>query len=1032
MEDNHDDHSHSHDEEKLTATDSDHSHEEEELTTIDSDHSHEEEDLTTIDINAVSSETEEDAEEETTDSHSGHNHSHSEEETTDSSLQDSFIVPTFTEFDRYNPDASYNKAPSYEFPDNIGLPLTRNFNFEDFVKSVSGDNPLGLENGEDLAFYAGLPQLDSEGSYQWDSFPAGEAQQFLTTSVDVEIINNYPPLSGDDDTPVTLDAISTSELERPLTISTTVTPWNSGPIPHIHWAEDEWFIILQGEIDSWVMSPTEDAYDLYEFPTEDDIPPDYEGPALTADKIETFNYAHLTPGQAVFLPRGYGHAYRNASPNGEPLVFLTIWSRDIENGYPAGGIEEFFTLSQPRIGRFYDTSEDAASYGNLYNKTLGSEDATSNQQRFVDYKNTFPDYYVAMSGNFGNFLDEGGNWNPAISKDYDAVPLAPPDAWNPDLPEPWNVSPGDPGADDYFPAPSPNAPSDSVNFATPFDPQVIKRIYITLDNQAQSEQLEQILATYTTDTEEIEGNFYSTPYQDPNNPLKYFVIEKWNEYSEIDGFIATDTYTNFLSQVDAIGTTSVEIDTIQPDKAASGDVSDITVVGIFQAKSGTRNQMIEILTELQANTVEESGAITFEFYENPLQADEWILFQKYIDGEATTFHFSQSYFKEFDSIFGNLLVGNGVADGNAVFYVTDEPSSNFYVLQKQGLNVLTQLFQSAPQLQISLETDNNGILDVVNGAGTGGIGIVLSLSTDSYAEVPVEYGIFTVDDVSGSIDGVSPNDPGYLDKVRSISSNLFSTNVNNAEGITISRDIFVETSKHYAFYQITNGSIEDSNPNIQYSFANNNFFTSSGDSSLTATFANGLGISAQLSGPTKGLNAIIADRQTEGEVIVDTSTLVNKDLTVEIQISRNADYTSVQLGFYEVQDVSGSILDPLTGTSIAPSNSDYSATILSDGFEKISFDLSEMGEKLANTKLNSEFAGGKLYAPFIVVDDLERDESIAYYGYAEANHDSTRHIISLGNNKFGIEDIYEGGDMDFNDIVLSLNFNFSEPPYAIA
>jgi hypothetical protein len=133
-----------------------------------------------------------------------------------------------------------------------------------------------------------------------------------------------------------------------------------------------------------------------------------------------------------------------------------------------------------------------------------------------------------------------------------------------------------------------------------------------------------------------------------------------------------------------------------------------------------------------------------------------------------------------------------------------------------------------------------------------------------------------------------------------------------------------------------------------------------------------------------------------------------------------------------VQDVSGSILDPLTGTSIAPSNSDYSATILSDGFEKISFDLSEMGEKLANTKLNSEFAGGKLYAPFIVVDDLERDESIAYYGYAEANHDSTRHIISLGNNKFGIEDIYEGGDMDFNDIVLSLNFNFSEPPYAIA
>ena len=105
-------------------------------------------------------------------------------------------------------------------------------------------------------------------------------------------------------TPVVLDAQSSSDTDRPFTISLTVTPYNAGPIPHIHWAEDEWFIILQGEIDSWIGDPSEDAYELYEFPAgSEPLSSNYKGQILTADNIDTFYYNHMTEGQAVYLPR---------------------------------------------------------------------------------------------------------------------------------------------------------------------------------------------------------------------------------------------------------------------------------------------------------------------------------------------------------------------------------------------------------------------------------------------------------------------------------------------------------------------------------------------------------------------------------------------------------------------------------------------------------------------------------------------------------------------------------------------------------
>ena len=47
----------------------------------------------------------------------------------------------------------------------------------------------------------------------------------------------------------------------------------------------------------------------------------------------------------------------------------------------------------------------------------------------------------------------------------------------------------------------------------------------------------------------------------------------------------------------------------------------------------------------------------------------------------------------------------------------------------------------------------------------------------------------------------------------------------------------------------------------------------------------------------------------------------------------------------------------------------------------------------------------------------------AYFNYLGANPDKVDHFRLLGSNSFGVEDLYGGGDRDFNDIVVNFTAN---------
>ncbi len=75
------------------------------------------------------------------------------------------------------------------------------------------------------------------------------------------------------------------------------------------------------------------------------------------------------------------------------------------------------------------------------------------------------------------------------------------------------------------------------------------------------------------------------------------------------------------------------------------------------------------------------------------------------------------------------------------------------------------------------------------------------------------------------------------------------------------------------------------------------------------------------------------------------------------------------------------------------------------------------------------FQHGSIYAPFIIsngsIDDLldsnPNNNPEIYFPFLGANSDKKDHVRILGNNIFGFEDLPNGGDNDFNDIIVRMS-----------
>ena len=168
----------------------------------------------------------------------------------------------------------------------------------------------------------------------------------------------------------------------------------------------------------------------------------------------------------------------------------------------------------------------------------------------------------------------------------------------------------------------------------------------------------------------------------------------------------------------------------------------------------------------------------------------------------------------------------------------------------------------------------------------------------------------------------------------------------------------------------------------------------------------------------------VPDTDAEGSMTVNNDTLIDlRDMdtqSVNFTVSRKA-YFENTVGFYEVANTDGDVVDPMSGETIAVGDSGYLEAAIAN-----SVNITLTAANGYSAEFSSELAGDTIYAPYLVVDgtvaELEDADSsndpTVYFTYLGANADSSEHIRSLESNTLGFEDLPNGGDMDFNDLIV--------------
>jgi len=151
------------------------------------------------------------------------------------------------------------------------------------------------------------------------------------------------------------------------------------------------------------------------------------------------------------------------------------------------------------------------------------------------------------------------------------------------------------------------------------------------------------------------------------------------------------------------------------------------------------------------------------------------------------------------------------------------------------------------------------------------------------------------------------------------------------------------------------------------------------------------------------------------------------DLTFSNVVSETAVYNNT-VGFYVVQDQAGSVVDSLTGNLLKPGDNGYINAALQQRLTNI--------ELNRNTgSLTTQVNGGILLAPYIIAngttdeffaknptnDNYAGQLPNAYVYAAGANPDQFNHLVQSSCNAFAFEDLWYGGDNDFNDMKFQVS-----------
>ncbi|MDB9438435.1 DUF4114 domain-containing protein [Dolichospermum lemmermannii CS-548] len=303
-----------------------------------------------------------------------------------------------------------------------------------------------------------------------------------------------------------------------------------------------------------------------------------------------------------------------------------------------------------------------------------------------------------------------------------------------------------------------------------------------------------------------------------------------------------------------------------------------------------------------------------------------------------------------------------------------------------------------------------------------------------------EIGVFTVDDASGKVDGIAPDEAGYAEKALAKGQVVFSTLTNLPAGFdptSLDRLLRFNSNDNLRFYLVKDGSTDSvlsnntSIGNVLFANPANLKITDLGSDQYSLDWEDGSGnpsgfedfpLTIQASDRATALGTSLQNKP-QGESL-DLRGITGA-VTASFTVNREASYNNF-IGFYRVVDENGGIDTNGDGTAdILPGQNGYVQAAINGRVSDISLAVNNGG----TANFNNTLQGGSIYVPFLVVngtpdallDSNPNNNPDIYFTFLGANSDGVDHVRMLGDNTFGFEDLRGGGDKDFNDVIVKVN-----------
>ncbi|MTJ53228.1 DUF4114 domain-containing protein [Anabaena sp. UHCC 0253] len=389
-------------------------------------------------------------------------------------------------------------------------------------------------------------------------------------------------------------------------------------------------------------------------------------------------------------------------------------------------------------------------------------------------------------------------------------------------------------------------------------------------------------------------------------------------------------------------------------------------------------------------------------------------------------------------------------------------------------SILDSLFESAETFTVTLSNPTNGsIISSTNGIAKGtindediplavitnnsifnvkGVGDTVRLKAtliESNSTFVNELGVFVVDNAEGRINGIAPGEQGYneaaFDLAKTQSEGVFSAIANlpnlfktDIETNSLTRLLEFDSGSYLQFFLVKDGTVDSfkagliENNNILFADSSNQIITQeegnvtiSWKENTTKTNFDSLVVKIESTDESLTIGtALQEESQAKLIDLRDISGLVKADFSV----FREAAYNN-EVYFYEVNNAQGQI-GSLEATSANRANYLQAAinNLIKDAEtgEIIKFAVSNQGQFTDSAMIT----GGSIFAPMIIIngtlsqltDNNTGNDPQVYFPYLGVNSDGVDHIRLLADNTFGFEDLSGGGDLDYNDLIIKLNF----------